>query len=84
MILTYDEIDHTINIFGKSKNDAVDISPKILEMEPAYITLHTEKTIRMETVRKQRKRGRSQTKSFPEFIKARTRRKNSKRIATYI
>ena len=34
-----------INIFGKSKNDAVDISPKILEMEPAYITLHTEKTV---------------------------------------
>ena len=45
MILTYDEADHIINIFGKSKNDAVDISPKILEMEPAYITLHTEKTV---------------------------------------
>ena len=45
MILTYDETDHVINIFGKSKNDAVDISPKILEMEPAYITLHTEKTV---------------------------------------
>jgi hydrocephalus-inducing protein len=45
MILTYDETDHIINIYGKSKNDAVDISPKILEMEPAYITLHTEKTV---------------------------------------
>ena len=45
MILSYDETDHVINIFGKSKNDAVDISPKILEMEPAYITLHTEKTV---------------------------------------
>ncbi|MCQ2815788.1 MAG: hypothetical protein MJ252_00835 [archaeon] len=45
MILTYDETDHIISIFGKSKNDAVDITPKILEMEPAYITLHTEKTV---------------------------------------
>ena len=45
MILSYDETDHIINIVGKSKNDAVDISPKILEMEPAYITLHTEKTV---------------------------------------
>ena len=45
MILSYDESDHIITIYGKSKNDAVDISPKILEMEPAYITLHTEKSV---------------------------------------
>ena len=45
MILSYDETDHIITIYGKSKNDAVDISPKILEMEPAYITLHTEKSV---------------------------------------
>lgn len=42
MILTYDEFEAVIKIYGRSKNDQVSLNKKVVELDPAYITKHSQ------------------------------------------